>query len=101
MRSDMGLFVEFGSRPEKRAIEPYSEHDVKAMLNALGKPKAGKRRRDRQLMRHSVEEGPVVRNPALVLLLLDTGLRSSEVCKLRVPDEDLKSRVEVMGKGGE
>jgi integrase/recombinase XerD len=87
-------------RPEKRAVEPYSEHDIKAMLNSLGQSKAYKRKRDRQQMRHSIEEELVVRNRALLLLLLDTGLRASEVCGLRVADVDLRNqKVKVMGKG--
>jgi site-specific recombinase XerD len=40
------------------------------------------------------------RNTALVLLMIDTGLRVSEVCALRVGDIDLKGRaLSIIGKG--
>lgn len=43
-----------------------------------------------------------LRNLALVALLLDTGLRAAEVCRLQVSDLDLPSRrLEVTAKGGE
>jgi integrase/recombinase XerD len=87
-------------RPERKAIEPYSQHDVKAMLHALGHSHAYKRKRDRSKMTHSLSTDVVVRNRAILLLLLDTGLRASELCRLRVGDVNLRNRkLKVMGKG--
>jgi len=40
------------------------------------------------------------RNYALISLLLDTGLRASEVCSLSLPDCSLDNAVKVFGKGG-
>lgn len=43
-----------------------------------------------------------VRNTAIVMLMLDTGLRSSEVCRLKVSDIDLeRQRLQVVVKGGD
>lgn len=87
-------------RPERRAIEPYSQHDVKAMLHALGHSHSYKRKRDRSKMTHSLDTGVVVRNRAILLLLLDTGLRASELCGLRIGDINLRNRkLKAMGKG--
>jgi site-specific recombinase XerD len=67
-------------RPEKRAISPYSKRDVCSMLTNLGKG--------------------AIRSRAIILLLLDTGLRASELCKLTIGDVDLNNRrIKVLGKG--
>jgi len=70
--------------PEARQdqIVPFSEQQVNALLDAARRSK--NRRRDE----------------ALVLFLLDTGCRASEVCSLRMRDVDLGSRrCNVLGKG--
>lgn len=67
-------------RPKKLVIEPFSEVEVRAILN-------------------SIVYSPD-RNRALVLLLLDTGARASEVCGLTMSDIDLvKRHIKVRGKG--
>ena len=67
------------------------------MLGALDKSKSytrpGKRKSDHSLT-------TAVRNRAIILLL-DTGIRSSELCYLRIHHADLTNRhILVMGKGG-
>jgi integrase/recombinase XerC/integrase/recombinase XerD len=48
-----------------------------------------------------LEAARTTRDYAVVLFMLDTGARASEVCSLRVPDVDLTGRkVKVAGKGG-
>jgi len=91
--------------PEKPAIEPFSRSDVKAMLEACeytreyGRP--GKRtcRNKRPTAQ---------RDKALILLMLDTGVRVSEICEnpglgthgMRIRDVDLRNhRIKVIGKG--
>jgi integrase/recombinase XerD len=87
-------------RPEQSAIEPYSEADVRAMLQAVAHSAPYKRGWDTRQVTHSVDEELALRNKAVLLLLLDTGLRASELCKLRIADADLKNRrIKVMGKG--
>jgi len=84
-------------KPEERTIEPFTEAEVRAMLNNLGTSKAydrpGKRTTSHAL-RHEK------RNRAIILVLVDTGIRSSELCDLTIADADLKSRhLHVFGKG--
>lgn len=83
-------------RPEKVAIEPYSEDDIRAMLASLDRSvtykRPGKRSSDHGLPH-------VIRNRAIILLLLDTGIRASELCGAVIHDCDLKTKkIRVMGK---
>ena len=84
-------------KPEKRVIKPYSEAEIRAMLNSLGYSRAY-HRPGKQETTHKLpfEE----RNRAMILLLLDTGIRASELCELKIHHMDLKVRdIRVMGKG--
>lgn len=84
-------------RPEKRVIQPFSEADCKALLAACERSRSYKR------------PGKAVcdnarptadRDQAIMLLLLDTGMRAGELTGLRVRDVDLKNRrLIVFGKG--
>jgi site-specific recombinase XerD len=83
--------------PEQREIVPYTERDIKAMLSACERSRRyarpGKRECD-----HS--RPTALRDRAILLLLLDTGIRVSELCHLRLAEVDLPNRrVTVMGKG--
>ncbi len=70
-------------RLEKRIPAPFSPDDVRALLDAC----------DRKTPKGS-------RDYALVLTLLDTGLRASELIGLHVGDVDMRSGlIVVMGKG--
>lgn len=78
------------TRPKYRrpAIEPYSRADINAMLNVVGKnapwtTKTGRRVEERRSTAH--------RDRAILLVLLDTGIRASELCDLRTADYDPKS----------
>jgi integrase len=84
-------------RPEKKAVKPYTEDEVRAMLSSLTRSKLyfrpGKRESD-----HRVRNA--VRNRAIILMLLDTGMRSSEICGMKINHVDLKTRrARVYGKG--
>ena len=84
-------------RPDRREIVPLSEEDVRAMLGACDRSAAysrpGKQRSD-----HG--RPTAARDRAIILLLVDTGIRASELCELRIYQCDLKNhRVMVMGKG--
>jgi site-specific recombinase XerD len=83
--------------PEEREIQPLNEAEIKAMLGALNRSKLynrpGKATSD-----HSLRTAD--RNRAMLLLLLDTGIRASEFCGLTVRDVDQKNmRIQVWGKG--
>ncbi len=84
-------------RPEKRAIAPFSEEDMKALL-AKGERSRPYTRPGKQTCEHSI--ATALRNRAIILLLLDTGVRASELCGLKIKDADLTNkRIVVLGKG--
>ncbi len=85
------------ARPEKRAIQPYSQTDIQAMLSAVTHSKTYSRPGKRDSA-HSLPQAE--RSKAIIFLLLDTGLRASELCELRIHQLDVRNRrVMVMGKG--
>ena len=84
-------------KPEQREILPYTRRDLQAMLAACDNTRAyvrpGKRKSNHS--RPTAE-----RDRAIILLLVDTGMRASELCNLRIRDLDVANhRVHVMGKG--
>lgn len=80
-------------KPEERDIVPFTLIEVRAMLAVVGRDEKGDVLQKR--MRNSAD-----RNRAVLLLLLDTGMRASELCSLRVGGVDNHNRrVRVMGKG--
>jgi integrase/recombinase XerD len=85
------------ARPEKRAVVPFSENDIRSMLSVLVATRPYTRPGKKESA-HTVPHS--YRNRAIILLLLDTGIRSSELCNLLVLHTDLKNRrIRVMGKG--
>jgi len=65
-----------------RAVRSYEDGDVSTMLQAC--------------QDHDRERS--LRDTAIILLLLDTGIRASELCGLRLADLE-RGRVKVLGKG--
>lgn len=88
------------ARPRYRrpAIEPYTRLEINAMLNVVDKNAAWISKRGRH-----VEESRSTkyRDRAILLTLLDTGIRASELCNLLIGDYDPKSgRIHIrQGKG--
>lgn len=84
-------------RPQKPAISPLSEDDVRRLFGALD----ASRRYRRPGKRACANKRPTaLRDRAILLLLLDCGLRASELCDLAVKDCDVRNqRVYVFGKG--
>lgn len=81
---------------ESRAIVPFTRDDVVAMLAACDKSETmlthGKRYTHRNPM--------AIRNRAMLLLMLDTGLRASELCGLKIRHLDQRNKsIKVYGKG--
>jgi integrase/recombinase XerC/integrase/recombinase XerD len=63
-------------------IQPFSQQQVEALLRAAKRSKHSKR------------------DETIVLFLLDTGVRASELCELRIHDLDMQGRrCRVLGKG--
>jgi len=84
-------------RPEKREIIPFTEAEFKAMLAATSRSKAYKRP-GKRISDHALPDADRMR--AILLMLLDTGLRASEICELKIHQVDQRNqRVQVMGKG--
>ena len=84
-------------RPEKRDIVPFTQDDIRALLANLEKTNLYSRPGKRPSA-HSLPCAP--RNRAIILLLLDTGIRNSELCELTFGGLDFKNaRVSVFGKG--
>ena len=84
-------------KPEQREIIPFTEAEFKLLVSVVSRSKsyerAGKRKSDHSL-------GSADRNRAILLMLLDTGLRASELCKLKLYQVDHRnSRIQVLGKG--
>jgi len=84
-------------RPEKRAIQPFTEADCKALLVACERSRSY-RRTGKAICDNT--RPTARRDQALILLLLDTGMRAGELAGLKVRDVDLKNRrLIVFGKG--
>ena len=77
--------------------EPYTESEVRKMLDACDSTAEW-----RTLPGTFTQRSTAKRDRAIILVLLDTGLRASELCKLRVDDYDKKTGRLVVrqGKGG-
>jgi site-specific recombinase XerD len=68
---------------DTRQVEPFTESDIKHLVNSINGPSPYK-----------------LKMRATIMLLLDTGLRASEVCSLTIADLHLKEGYAiVMGKG--
>lgn len=84
-------------KPEQRQIEPFSEKDIRAMLGSLRISRAYARpgkRESTHLLPHPE------RHRAILLLLLDTGIRAGELCGMNIYSVDLKNNhISVFGKG--
>ncbi|HRJ45179.1 MAG TPA: tyrosine-type recombinase/integrase [Caldilineaceae bacterium] len=74
-------------RPEyqRRRIEPYRQEEVEALLAATGKAAAWRTRTGKTARG---KRPTADRDRALIVLLVDTGLRASELCDLRMEDYD-------------
>jgi site-specific recombinase XerD len=84
-------------KPEDRRIIPFTEAEIKLLLGALERSKPYTRP-GKKLSDHAIPG--VERNRALAFLLIDCGLRATELCELTIQNVDIRNhRVLVMGKG--
>ncbi len=84
-------------RPEQRAIVPFSRGDVEAMLEACGYTRSYVRPGKRECRNR---RPTAARDRAIILMLLDTGMRASELVGLDMDQLDQKNRrIVVEGKG--
>ena len=84
-------------KAEQKDIVPLNEKEVKAIVSALNKSRVYVRQG--QNIDHAL--GSCDRNHAILMLLLDTGIRASELCDLRMEDLDNRNnRITIrLGKG--
>jgi site-specific recombinase XerD len=83
-------------RPGRRDMIPFSESDVRALLGAIARSK----RYNLNGTLISKQLPNQDRNRAIILLLLDTGMRAEELSELQIRHVDLKNRfARVIGKG--
>lgn len=84
-------------KPEKPEIIPFTESDLRAILDAIDHTNTYRSRRGLVVANH---RRSALRDRAIILLMLDTGLRATELCELRLHQCDLRNkRVSVWGKG--
>ena len=80
---------------DSRVIVPFTQAEIRAMLGAS--VKGGGIYHGREV---KYKLANAARNKAIILLMLDTGLRASELCNAKISDCDLQaSRIKVFGKG--
>ncbi len=83
--------------PEKRIIEPFTIIEIKAIMAAISRSKVYRSVLG-QIRDHALRTAD--RNRAIILLLLDTGIRASELTNLHLQDLDIKKNIiKVKGKG--
>jgi len=76
-------------RPEQRVIEPFTEQQIRLMLNSASQSKVYSRPGKKPCTNTQPD---AIRNRAIILLLLDTGIRAQELCDLRIRDVDLREQ---------
>lgn len=85
-------------RPEQRAIVPLTEQEIRSIMEAVKRSRRYVNNLTGQTL--SSYNPSSVRNQAIILLLLDTGLRASELCSLTIQSVNIQNRtLTVMGKG--
>lgn len=83
-------------RNQPPPIEPLTEREVKALLTVCAETRAWRDRPEITAARYTA-----ARDRAIILVLLDTGIRASELCRLTVGDVDrITGHIEILkGKG--
>jgi integrase/recombinase XerD len=76
-------------KPEKPDIIPFSEGDMRLLVEAVKYSKSYGRT-GKKISRHQLPEAD--RNHAILLTLLDTGVRATELCNLQIKDVDLRNK---------
>lgn len=83
--------------PEQRIIQPLTQAEVRAMLAACERSRVYTRPGKAPCTNARPTS---LRDMAIILTLVDTGVRASELCHLRIQDIDLKNRqLLIFGKG--
>lgn len=82
-------------KPQVKEVIPLTEQEIKLLMSALN--------RSRTYMRNGANVdhslGSFERNRAILLLMLDTGIRASELCDLKIEDLDNRNNRIYVRKG--
>ncbi len=78
-------------KKEERVIVPFTQEEVRLLLNALERSRVYIRTGKRECSNRQNAD-LITRNRAIILLLLDTGLRASELVNLLGRDVDMRNR---------
>ena len=79
--------------PEEPPVEPFKKEELELLIKACDFCEEAVTARRRKF---SMQRSTAKRDKAILLTLVDTGLRASELCALRIADTDMKSgRVQV------
>ena len=73
---------------EEPPIEPFTKEEVEALLKAC---ETSKEVNDLDRRKFTMRRSTAKRDQALIMVLLDTGLRAFELCALKIGDVDLKT----------
>ena len=74
--------------PDDAPVEPFKKEEIELLIKACDfSEEADTNRRRKFVMQRSTSK----RDKAIILTLLDTGLRAGELCALRVEDVDMKT----------
>jgi integrase/recombinase XerD len=73
---------------EEPPIEPFTKEEVETLLKAC---ETSKEVNDPDRRKFTMRRSTAKRDQALIMTLLDTGLRASELCSLKIGDVDLKT----------
>lgn len=82
--------------PEIVAVNPFTEAEIRAILGAVDKSTPYSRPGKRTCQNSNPN---AKRNRTIIYVLLDTGMRASELCGLRIRDIDLKTQKIVIQNG--
>lgn len=81
--------------PKAPVVEPFTREEIEALLNACERTRTWKNRQLTSNCRSTAD-----RDRAIILLLLDTGLRASELCGIKFGDINMTANsIKVLGKG--
>ncbi|NCP87785.1 MAG: hypothetical protein CO094_05720, partial [Anaerolineae bacterium CG_4_9_14_3_um_filter_57_17] len=84
-------------RPEKRVIAPLEQQDMEALL-ASTEQSLAYQRPGQSICQNILPTSSSLRDRAILLFLLDTGARATELCKVKVKDIGIQG-VYLQGKG--
>ena len=86
-------------KPTQTDIIPFSEANIRALLRSTSRSKTYSRL-GKQPCSNALDPQTAQRNRLIILVLLDTGLRASELCNIKLHNIEMeRSLIKTLGKG--